>query len=163
MKKLRSVISESPLTSLIIVLLIAVASTAGTMHFYRASMIHDGIYAVRENRIIELKGDAELPLYGEAIANLNTIPDDVTSIVIGSGFGRFTPGTKNSDLVYHSNPINGGGDFYDVSVILKVGDYIELKNSGSNTLETSKLTKNFTLIERKQMVANAVEQINDKN
>lgn len=133
--------------------LISVILTAVIILFsgLKSATTENGIYAVKDGRMIELRGNAELPLYNEALECLAAIPSG-KALYISSGYGRFVKGTSCPDLVYYDGVLNG--DFYEVSVSL-----VEIKNDAlifdSNhysTVTTSDLTK-ISLTERKNMAA----------
>lgn len=117
MKKLARKISRKPLFSMVIVSLVSVALTVLVIYStnLKNAFTPDGLYAVKGVQSIELRGDAELPLYKEALQSLSEIPSG-RCLVIYSGFGKYIRGTKFADLVYHGGVMKG--DFYDVSVSL---------------------------------------------
>jgi hypothetical protein len=117
MKKLSSKISEKPITSIIFTTLITIFLTASVIYStnLRNVFTADGIYAVKDMQSIVLKGDAELPLYEEAVSNMRNFPSDRV-LIIQSGFGKFIPGTRFNDLIYYKGVYSG--DFYETSVSL---------------------------------------------
>lgn len=145
--------------SIVITFVVTLVLTSATMFLGKGLMIPDGIYAVKSARIIELKGDAELPLYKEVVGNLNNIPNEITSISVSSNFGKYISGTKMCDLVYRYNEFNG--DYFETLVVLKKGDWVESKYCGRSLKESVK--KDFNINNRKEMIKLAVEQINEQN
>lgn len=75
----------------------------------------DGIYAVKDGQMIELKGNAELKLYNIALDYLEDFPSGKI-LHINSEYSHFIKGTTCPDLVYHNGVLDG--DFYQISVSL---------------------------------------------
>lgn len=160
MKKLSLKISQKPILSMIIVAVTSIAMTAGIIYStnLKNAFTADGIYAIRGLQDIELRGDAELPLYEKAIGTLNEIPDN-KALVIYSGFGKYIPGSSFCDLVYHGGVF--GGDFYQSTVCL---GKVEKGTLHIDSLAFSSFSHNkpekLGLNEREKMVADASEKLN---
>jgi hypothetical protein len=114
MKKV--VISKKVIVS-VVSSLISIVVTAAIILFsgLKSVTTSDGFYAVKDGKMIELKGNAELKLYGSALEYLNEFPSGKI-LYIGSGYEQNIKGTSFSDLVYHNGVMDG--DFYKVSVAL---------------------------------------------
>lgn len=160
MKKLARKISRKPLFSMVIVSLVSVALTVLVIYStnLKNAFTPDGLYAVKGVQSIELRGDAELPLYKEALQSLSEIPSG-RCLVIYSGFGKYIRGTKFADLVYHGGVMKG--DFYDVSVSLsKIKNGAIASDSLYGYAWTEGVPDKLSLKKRKEMANAAAHNIN---
>lgn len=160
-EKISERISKKPLASMLLVFISAVIITSITLFStdFRNLFVADGVYAIKSSRLIELRGDAELPLYEEAISNMgNEIPDGL-ALCIYSGFGKYIEGSKFQDLVYRQGVLNG--DFYQTSVLLMKRDrginYYESINCANQF--NDQVSDKFNLEDREKMVASACNRL----
>lgn len=160
MKKLSVKISLKPITSMIFTALIAIVLTASVIYStnLKNAFTTNGIYAVKGLHSIELRGDAELPLYKEALETLWSIPSD-RALIIQTGFGRYIPGSKYCDLVYYGGVSKG--DFYEATVqFAKIDHGVAHPDSLSGSAFSVTKPEKLGLHERKQLTTQAVGRIN---
>jgi hypothetical protein len=110
----------------------------------------DGIYAVQEGRIIELSGNAELPLYEEAL-NYVAVAENAIILKIESGYDSRILGNKENI----GNPFSQlfmAGDVYSVYVAIESKDCFSAEVASSKE-EAKKLSLN----KRKKIAIEAIE------
>ena len=163
MKKLIKKVSEKPVLSMILVLLISAVLTSVIIFStnLKNSFTANGIYAVKGLHSIPLHGDAELPLFEKTIDSLKNIPSNKT-LVIYAGYGRFIPGTELDDLIDY-NGLNRG-NFYTVSI-----NFAQHKNGvfyyegrGGKKYSFANL-ESLTLPARVKLASEAVGAVNEEN
>lgn len=119
----------------------------------------NGIYAVKDGQMIELRGNTELPLYIEAIEHL-VVPSE-KALYISSGYGRFVKGTYYPDQVYYDGVLDG--DFYEVSVsLVDIKNDVVIFDSIKYSIVETEDPIELSLTDRKDMVQMTIKEMHNR-
>lgn len=160
MEKLAKKITQRPLLSMIIISMVSIFLTALVIYStdLKNAFTPDSIYAIKGMQRIQLRGDAELPLYKQALDGLSDIPSK-RALVIYSGFGKYIPGTKFADLVYYGGVMSG--DFYEISISLaKLKRGAIASDSLYGRFYTEDAPEKLSLNQKKEMTDAITQNIN---